>query len=141
MQQNPTGSGNVKTISIWLEKEDILKNYLKTQTEDKQKELLSCFYPPGDGEQEKQIRKSLDTMLEDKKLPIPDLNGKHYDEQRLIWVSDEVAPAQTEEQALVQQQAQVANTTPKAHAEKPFRLTKELANDIYELYSNDGSIF
>ncbi len=120
---------------------NILKNYLKTQTEDKQKELLSCFYPPGDGEQEKQIRKGLDTMLESIELPTPDLNGKHYDEQRLIWVSDEVAPAQTEEQALVQQQAQVANTTQKAHAEKPFRLTKELANDIYELYSNDGSIF
>lgn len=136
-----TDIDHAMAISRWLEKEDILKNYLKTQTEDKQKELLSCFYPPGDGEQEKQIRKSLDTMLEDKKLPIPDLNGKHYDEQRLIWVSDEVAPAQTEEQALVQQQAQVANTTQKAHAEKPFRLTKELANDIYELYSNDGSIF
>ena len=74
-------------------------------------------------------------------LPIPDLNGKHYDEQRLIWVTDEVAPAQTEEQALGQQQVQVANTTQKAHAEKPFRLTKELAQDIYELYSNDGTIF
>lgn len=136
----PTDISNVATISTWLE-QDILKNYLKTQTEDKQKELLSCFYPPGDGEQEKQIRQELDTMLEEKKLPTPDLNGKHYDEQRLIWVSDEVAPAQTEEQALVQQQAQVANTTQKVHAEKPFRLTKELANDIYELYSNDGSIF
>ncbi len=136
----PTDISNVATISTWLD-QDILKNYLKTQTEDKQKELLSCFYPPGDGEQEKQIRQELDTMLEEKKLPTPDLNGKHYDEQRLIWVSDEVAPAQTEEQALVQQQAQVANTTQKVHAEKPFRLTKELANDIYELYSNDGSIF
>lgn len=136
----PTDISNVATISTWLD-QDILKNYLKTQTEDKQKELLSCFYPPGDGEQEKQIRQKLDTMLEEIKLPIPDLNGKHYDEQRLIWVSDEVAPAQTEEQALVQQQSQVANTTQKAHAEKPFRLTKELANDIYELYSNDGSIF
>ena len=136
----PTDISNVATISTWLD-QDILKNYLKTQTEDKQKELLSCFYHPGDGEQEKQIRQKLDTMLEEIKLPTPDLNGKHYDEQRLIWVSDEVAPAQTEEQALVQQQAQVANTTQKAHAEKPFRLTKELANDIYELYSNDGSIF
>lgn len=136
----PTDISNVATISTWLD-QDILKNYLKTQTEDKQKELLSCFYPPGDGEQEKQIRQELDTMLEEKKLPTPDLNGKHYDEQRLIWVTDEVAPAQTEEQALGQQQVQVANTTQKAHAEKPFRLTKELAQDIYELYSNDGTIF
>lgn len=136
----PTDISNVATISTWLD-QDILKNYLKTQTEDKQKELLSCFYPPGDGEQEKEIRQMLDERLSQMNLPIPDLNGKHYDEQRLIWVTDEVAPAQTEEQALGQQQVQVANTTQKAHAEKPFRLTKELAQDIYELYSNDGTIF
>ena len=136
----PTSSGNIDTIQTWF-REQILRDYLATKTEDKQKELLSCFYPPGDGEQEKEIRQMLDERLSQMNLPIPDLNGKHYDEQRLIWVTDEVAPAQTEEQALGQQQVQVANTTQKAHAEKPFRLTKELAQDIYELYSNDGTIF
>lgn len=136
----PTSSGNIDTIQTWF-REQILRDYLATKTKDKQKELLSCFYPPGDGEQEKEIRQMLDERLSQMNLPIPDLNGKHYDEQRLIWVTDEVAPAQTEEQALGQQQVQVANTTQKAHAEKPFRLTKELAQDIYELYSNDGTIF
>ncbi len=136
----PTSSGNIDTIQTWL-REETLIDYLKPKTKDKQKELLSCFYPPGDGEQEKEIRQMLDERLSQMNLPIPDLNGKHYDEQRLIWVTDEVAPAQTEEQALGQQQVQVANTTQKAHAEKPFRLTKELAQDIYELYSNDGTIF
>ena len=134
----PTKSGDIDTILTWL-RDQILRGYLKTKTEDKQKELLSCFYPPGDGEQEKQIRQMLDEMISQMNLPIPDLNGKYYDKKRLIWVTDEVAPAQTEEQALGQQQVQVANTT-QAHAKKPFRLTKELAQDIYEWYSNYGTI-
>ena len=135
----PTRSGNIGTIQTWL-RERVLRDYLETKTEDKQKELLSCFYPPGDGEQEKQIRQMLDEMFSQMNLPIPDLNGKYYDQQRLIWVTDEAAPAQTEEQALGQQQVQVASTTPKAHAEKPFRLTKELAQEIYEWYSNCNTI-
>lgn len=85
----PTTSGNVETIQTWLKESDISSYLTSQKTKQQQQQLLSCFYPPGDGEQERQIRQQLDKMLDKIELPTkPDLEGKHYDEQRLIWVDD-----------------------------------------------------
>ena len=78
----PTNVDDVGPIQALIN-DYTIKEYLNKQTEDKQKELLSCFYPSNEGV----IKESLDNMLKKIGLPVPDLAGKIYDEQRLIWVN------------------------------------------------------